>query len=201
MMESTRLRDAARIVMAFTPGEDQRALWPHDAILTLAVTVGERLEMRLSTQNTGTEPFTITQALHTYFHVGDIGSARMEGLEGTEYIDRVNGDARITQQGAVTVEGEVDRIYLGCPGEAVIVDEALKRRIRIAKSGSRSYVVWNPWAEKGAKFGDMGDEGYRRMLCVETTNAWDDTVTLAPGETHDLVTEISVEALLNERRP
>jgi len=193
--ETTRVRDGARILMAFSPGEEQKALWPHDAELTLAVTVGERLRMQLTTRNTGSDAFTLTQALHTYFHVGDIGSARVEGLDGKDYIDRANGDVRITQQGPVTVDSEVDRIYLDCPENQVIVDEVLKRRIRIAKTGSRSCVVWNPWEEKGAKFGDMGDEGYRRMLCVETTNAWDDTVTLAPGESCALVAEISVETL------
>jgi len=195
MLETSRLRDAARVVMGFTPGPEQSALWPHQAELRLAVTVGERLEMALTTLNNGSEPFTITQALHTYFHVGDIEAVRVEGLDGKDYIDRLASDALVTQKGPVTIEGEVDRIYLDCPEDAVIVDESLKRRIRIAKTGSRSCVVWNPWAEKGAKFGDMGDEGYRRMLCVETTNAWDDQVTLVPGEQFTLSAIISVEVL------
>jgi D-hexose-6-phosphate mutarotase len=76
-----------------------------------------------------------------------------------------------------------------------IVDESLNRRIRIDKSGSASYVVWNPWAETGAKFGDMGPDGYRQMLCVETTNAWTDTVTIPAGEDYALTSEYRVEAL------
>jgi len=195
LLETSRLRDGARVVMGFRPGEDEQELWPHQAELRLAVTVGKRLEMALTTINDGNEPFTITQALHTYFHVGDIGRVRVEGLEGTDYIDKVADGAHMTQEGPVTIAGEVDRIYLDCPGEAVIVDEALGRRIRIAKSGSRSYVVWNPWAEKGAQFGDMGDDGYRKMLCVETTNAWDDQVTLLPGEQFAMETVYSVEGL------
>lgn len=195
MVETTRLRDATRATLRFVPEEAQHALWPHGAELTLAVTVGERLRLELTTRNTGTDAFTLTQALHTYFHVGDIGAVRVDGLSGKTYVDRLAGDARIRQEGPVTVAGEVDRIYLDCPGDTVIVDEALKRRIRISKQGSSSYVVWNPWAEKGAKFGDMGENGYRRMLCVETTNAWDDVVSVAPGATHTLVTEYCVEAL------
>jgi glucose-6-phosphate 1-epimerase len=184
-----------RVVLRFTPAAAQQALWPYQAELELAVTVGDRLLMELTTRNTGTIPLSITQALHTYFHVGDIAAARVEGLDGCEYVDKVDGGTRKRQSGAVTIGGEVDRVYLGCPGEVILVDDALRRRIRIDKRGSQSCVVWNPWAEKGAKFGDMGDDGYRRMLCVETTNAGDDVVTVASGKAFTLATEYSVEAL------
>jgi D-hexose-6-phosphate mutarotase len=195
MVETTRLAEATRLVMRLVMGAEQKTLWPHEAELTLAVTVGERLRLELITRNIGGEPFTLTQALHTYIYVGDIGAVSVEGLDGHDFIDRLNGDALMRQQGTVTVDGEVDRIYLGCPGDVVIADEVLKRRIRIAKQGSRSYVVWNPWIEKSAKFGDMPEGAYRNMLCVETANAWDDKVTLAPGASFTLSTECSVEAL------
>jgi len=193
VVASERVPEGTRLVLGFLPGEAQSGLWPYRGELELAVTVGERLGLALTTRNSGNVPITITQALHTYFHVGDIAAARVEGLDGCEYIDKVDGGARRHQAGAVQIGGEVDRVYLGCPGEAVIVDDALRRRIRIGKSGSRSYVVWNPWAEKGAKFGDMGDDGYRQMLCVETTNAGDDAVTIEPGEVFTLATEYSVD--------
>jgi len=193
VVASERVPEGTRLVLGFLPGEAQSGLWPYRSELELAVTVGERLGLALTTRNSGNLPITITQALHTYFHVGDIAAARVEGLDGCEYIDKVDGGARRHQAGAVQIGGEVDRVYLGCPGEAVIVDDALRRRIRIGKSGSRSYVVWNPWAEKGAKFGDMGDDGYRQMLCVETTNAGDDAVTIEPGEVFTLATEYSAE--------
>jgi D-hexose-6-phosphate mutarotase len=193
--EAARLGDATRLVMRFAPGDAQRALWPHHAELTLSVTVSEHLRLDLTTRNTGHEPFTLTQALHTYFHVGDIASARVEGLQGCDYVDRLAADARVRQEGPVVIDREVDRIYVGCPGEVFIADTHFKRRIRITKVGSRSYVVWNPWVEKGAKFGDMGEGGYRRMLCVETTNAWDDTVTVVPGGSCTLATEYAVAAL------
>ncbi len=182
-----------RIVLGYTPGDAQRALWPHSADLTLTAILGETLHLALTTRNTGAEPFTITQALHTYFHVGDIAAVRVEGLEGCDYIDKaVSGDPRIRQDGPILIDRELNRIYLGCPGSVAIVDESLGRRIQIDKSGSSSYVVWNPWAETGAKFGDMGPDGYRQMLCVETTNAWDDTVTVAPGAEYVLTSEYRV---------
>ena len=194
MLETSRLKDATRITMIFEPGEEQQKDWPHQAELTLSITMGEALEMELTTRNRGETAFTITQALHTYFHVGDIARVRVEGLEGKEYIDKVAGEACHLQEGPVSIDREVDRIYLDCPEDLVIVDEALKRRIRITRQGSNSAVVWNPWAEKGAAFGDMGEEGYRNMLCVETTNAAKDTVTLNPGESFTQVSRYTVES-------
>jgi glucose-6-phosphate 1-epimerase len=53
--------------------------------------------------------------------------------------------------------------------------------------------VWNPWVEIAHSMADLGDEDYRRMLCVETTNAADDVVHLAPGGTWCLGAEYAVE--------
>ncbi|MCU7833548.1 MAG: D-hexose-6-phosphate mutarotase [gamma proteobacterium symbiont of Lucinoma myriamae] len=193
ILETSRLRDATRIIMIFEPGEEQLKDWPHQAELTLSITMGEGLDMVLTTRNQGKTAFTITQALHTYFNVGDIARVRVEGLEGKEYIDKVDGETCHQQEGAITIDREVDRIYLNCPEDLVIVDEILKRRVRITRQGSNSAVVWNPWAEKGAAFGDMGEEGYRNMLCVETTNVAKDTVTLKPGESFTQISRYTVE--------
>ena len=39
---------------------------------------------------------------------------------------------------------------------------------------------------------DFGDQEYREMVCVETANAADDQVTVAPGGKHVLETVIEV---------
>jgi glucose-6-phosphate 1-epimerase len=195
VMEAAEVPEGNRLVLRFIPGEAEAVLWPHRAELTLAVTLGERLRADLTTLNTGDSPIVLTQAVHTYFNVGDIGSVRVDGLAGCEYIDKVGPEARRRQEGPIHIDREVNRIYLGCPEDVVIRDESLGRRIRVSKTGSTSYVVWNPWAETGAAFGDMGDDGYRHMLCVETTNAASDAVTVAPGESFTLSTEYAVEAL------
>jgi glucose-6-phosphate 1-epimerase len=195
LLESASAGDETRIVMILEPDEAQRQIWPHSATLELAIAMGRQLEVSLTTRNTGDAPFTITQALHTYFRVGDIARVRVEGLEGKAYIDKVNGSQRRQQQGPITIDQEVDRIYLDCPGETRIIDEVLGRTIHIARQNSQSCVVWNPWIEKSAALGDMGEEGYRQMLCVETTNAADDAVTIQPGQDFTLGTIYSVEGL------
>ena len=195
VVSSEQLADGAtRLTLKLQQDAETAGWWPHHAELTLTVTVGAALRIELATRNLGDQPITLSEALHTYFHVSDIAGVSVSGLEGCAFLDKVDGGARKTQDGAVTIAGEVDRVYFGTTATTVIHDPGLKRRIRIAKSGSGSTVVWNPWAEKGAKFGDMGDDGYRRMLCVETANALDDVVTVAAGGSHVLMAEYAVEA-------
>jgi glucose-6-phosphate 1-epimerase len=77
----------------------------------------------------------------------------------------------------------------------VLRDAAGGRKIVIEKTGSRSTVVWNPWAPLAATMADMEPEGWQTMTCVETANVGESAVTLAPGETHTMRAKISVEAL------
>ncbi len=163
-----------------------RLLWPHDAELLLLVNVGRRLQIDLLTRNTGDEAFTVTQALHTYFAVSDVREVSVRGLEEVAYIDKVADGARDVQSGPVMFCAETDRIYLDQGGECVIDDPGLQRRICIRREGSRSTVVWNPWAEKSVAMADMGEDAYRGMLCVEASNAAEDAVCIEPGGEHRL---------------
>ena len=194
-IETSRVPEGTRILLRLVPGKGQEAVWPHEAALTLAVIMGESLRLDLTTINRGKEPFELTQAIHTYFRVGEIDAVQVIGLEGREYIDTVGSHTVRRQDGPITIPHEVDRIYLDSPGDAIIVDQSLGRRIRVSKKGSGSYVVWNPWIEKSATLGDMGVDGYRSMVCVETTNAATDRVTVLPGDSYSLMTEYAVEPL------
>lgn len=173
--------------------EATRAQWPHPSTVRLEVTVGAALRVELVTRNSGGASFELGEALHTYFHISDVAKMAIRGLEGCEFLDKVDNFARKTQQGAVTIGGEVDRVYLNTEADCLIEDSGLKRRIRIASQGARSVVVWNPWVEKADKMGDFGPEGHRGMVCVETANALDNVVTVAPGAEHRMVAVYSVE--------
>ena len=177
------------------PTDATRAQWPHPCELVLQIVIGKTLDMDLGTLNTGKESITIGDALHTYFEVSDVSEVAIHGLDGIPYIDKVGGSAQKQQAGPVSIYQEVDRIYFNTGHDCVIEDPAWKRRIRIAKLGSHSTVVWNPWIEKANKMGDLGENGYLNMLCVESTNAADDVVTIAPKQEHHLWVRYSVEAL------
>jgi glucose-6-phosphate 1-epimerase len=185
----------ARLVLAFDTATVDPAIWPHTARAEIEITVGETLTIALSTDNLGPEPFQLTEALHSYLAVGDVGQVVVTDLAGRTYIDQIDGNARRIQRGAIQFTGEVDRIYQGSPDDVVITDRSLGREIRVSKSGSSSTVVWNPGPEKAQRLGDMGEDGYRRMLCIETANAGDDAVTLVSRARHRIQTEIKVRSL------
>jgi len=182
-----------RVTLGLIDTPETRAIWPQSFTLALEITVGDSLNLELLTRNTGTQAFPVTQAFHTYFKIGDISQTSVLGLEGIDYIDKTDNSAQKHQNGVVTINTEVDRIYLGVQGELVIADAALKRRIRIASRGSKTAVVWNPWAKISAEMGDLQDDDYRRLLCVETTNAATDVVEIAPSSEFRLVANYRVE--------
>ena len=184
------LTDATQVVLRLVPNE---ASWPYPSELECRIKVGQTLEMELITRNTGLEPFTLGCALHTYFEVGDVRKIEILGLEEATYIDKVNG-GKNRQSGPVTVNSEVDRIYLDTASDCLIRDPIYNRVIRVEKEGSRSTVVWNPWVDKADKMGDLGDDGYLNMLCVESCNAADDVAIVPPGKSHRLSVRYSVLA-------
>ena len=183
-----------RLAFALPQGSIPAAQWPHACRARYVVTVGKTLTVELITENTGETAFEIGEALHTYFAISDVDDMSISGMEGCTYLDKVGAAQSRTQQGAIKISAEVDRIYLDTEADCLIEDRGWNRRIRIAKRGSRSNVVWNPWIEKSAKMGDFGsDTGYRGMVCVESANAASNVVTVAAGVTHTLRVEYSVE--------
>jgi glucose-6-phosphate 1-epimerase len=193
------------VTLGLTDTPETKAIWPHAFSLSLVITVGDSLNLELITRNTDVQPFSITQALHTYFKVGHIDQVSVLGLEGLEYIDKADNAVHRYQAGAVTISGEVDRIYRKVESELVIDDVALDRRIRIASRGSHTAVVWNPWAKISAEMGDLKDDDYERLLCVETANADLDVVRIAPGGEFCLAANYRIERdlshVLNSTQP
>lgn len=183
------------IVMGVSDSEDTKALWPAAFDLELEVSIGEALTLTLSTSNRGSEPFVLTQALHTYFSVADIQQVEIRGLEGKEFIDKsaAGNDELKLQQGPVRIEEEVDRIYLGASGDVSIIDKAMPRTVEISSSGSNSCVVWNPWRDIAAAMGDLGNEDFLKFVCVETTNAADDQVVIAAGSSAQIAVQYRVQ--------
>jgi glucose-6-phosphate 1-epimerase len=184
-----------RLTLGLVDDEQTRGFWGSAFNLSLAVTVGNVLKAELVTRNTGNVPFTITQALHSYFRVGEIGRVQVLGLDGTDYLDKAGDGSRKTQAGPVRFSEEVDRIYLEAGPELIIVDEALGRRIRIVSTGSGTAVVWNPWVDISADMGDLQNDDYQRFVCVETANAAADTIEITPGLEYRLGAEYRVEPM------
>ena len=186
-VESTELRPDGRVVIAFS-------LSTGEAALRFRVSMGAQLEMELEVRNPGPQPFTYEEGLHTYFAVGDISQVSITGLTGTTYIDKTDGFQRkVTGSEPLRIARETDQVHLNTAAACTIDDPAWKRRIVIEKSGSATTVVWNPWIAKAASLPDMAPDDWKEMICVETVNAGENAVQLAPGASHTMKASIRVE--------
>ena len=181
---------------ALGPTDLSRSMGYDAFLLTLNVSVGRELEMRLNVRNSGRAPLEFELAFHNYFSVIDVHEAIVAGLEGAAYIDKTDGMKEKLATGApIRFTEPTDRVYLNVKGTSVIHDGTQRRDIQIVKSNSRNTVVWNP----GKALPDVGEWDWHEMLCVETANVGANAQTLAPGETFTMGQSISVHLWSSEK--
>jgi glucose-6-phosphate 1-epimerase len=184
---STAMRSAdgtVTLTLSMSRAEDAASDWPHAFAAEYAVTIGPSLTTALTVHHVRGEPFLYEAALHTYLVVGDVRQATVHGLENTPWRDKVLGRELAGIDGPIRFVGETDRVYLDTTAPVTVDDPALNRRLVVAKGGSMSTVVWNPWVAKAAAMADFGDDEWPGMLCVETANIGAAAVTLGPGQSH-----------------
>lgn len=177
--------DARTTVLTLRLTHDEKTLqiWHYKFLLELKITISDKLMLELKTTNLDDKPFKISQALHTYFSVSHILEVAIKGLDKKPYLDALTWKMEI-QNGDITFEQEVDRVYQNVEGEIVLSDK--KREVYIKNSGSSSVVVWNPWIEKTLRMSAMKPNAYEYFVCIESANAFDDARVLKPQEVHIL---------------
>ena len=84
-------------------------------------------------------------------------------------------------------------MYLNTTSTCILHDSGCKRRITVAKTGSNTTVIWNPWESGAAKLPDLDPTEWHEFIAIETVNAAENSVTLAPGATHVMQAQVSVE--------
>lgn len=158
-----------------------RAIWPHAFEAEVVVLVGgAMLDITLSVENTGAEPFTFTAALHPYFRVADAHRAVVTGLAGTRYRNALKGRLEVDEtEPSVVIREEIDRVYYNVIGPLEIREP--HRTLRLEQRGFRDAVVWNPGVTALRGKADFVDGEEREMLCVEAATV-QHPVVLAPGE-------------------
>lgn len=173
----------------------ERNLFAAGANATAFIDIGRRLSVRLETDNTGNEPFTIREALHTYFRVGAVSAITIDGLDGGTYRDNTDGGREKRQSGPLSIRGETVALFDVSPERTTISDPVMKRRILIARDpDSRSTVVWNPGAAAAAMIEiPKGDQ--TRFVCVESGNIGASAVTVEPGDNHACGVTYHIEPL------
>jgi glucose-6-phosphate 1-epimerase len=181
-VETCQLHDGStRVVLRHV--NDPAGPWPFPCTARLEATFGRELTVDLVTANTGDEPFTYQDAMHTYFAVGDVRRCTLRGVEGCTYIDKTDQHRRKRQEGPLTMTRETVAIFTGHRGAVEIEDPVWERRLRISKQGSDETVVWNPWETAANTMADLGSR-WTEMLCIEAATCGDRRISVMPGNEH-----------------
>ena len=192
--ETASLENGETLVkLQLNASDETRAYWPFDFRAELSIIVSRTLSVSLNIFNTGSQPFEYSAALHSYFSVSEIKNVLVEGLQGVSYYNGFGNELTVQQEKFIKIEKEENRRYVNTNSECLIFDTIFRRVITAAKEGSNVTVVWTPWEETCAKMNDMPDDGYQDFICVEAVNAYNDTITLAPGAKHATTAILSSE--------
>lgn len=141
------------------------------------------LKIQLTTTNNSAQAVCFSQALHSYFPTTDITATSIQGFDRCSYVDTLDGWKHKTQQNNIYFVGETDRIYQSAPSLTLHTPE---QTLTLDATGSHSTVVWNPWIDKSKTLSQFSERNYLQMFCIETANALNDAITLAPKQTHCL---------------
>jgi len=173
--------------------EETKAFWDYDFFAELEIIVGKTLSVALKVTNTSAKSFEYSSALHSYFNISSIEEILIEGLQNTKYHNQLEPGDFIQETEKLEIHNPVTHHYYDTETTCVIDDPVFNRRIQIAKSGSTCTTVWNPWEETCSKIDDLPDDAFQSFVCVETVNAFNNTIELAPGETHETTAIIGLE--------
>lgn len=187
--------DDLHLTFTLGPTEISRALGYDHFRLVYELTIGRVLTMRLTVANDAATALVFEEALHSYYAVGDIHEVTVDGLAGVTYLDKNDELKPKQQKGAIVITEPTDRVYLNTIGTCILHDMASKRRITVAKTGSNTTVVWNPWESGALKLPDLEPTEWHEFLAVETVNAGVNAVTLAPGTTHVMQAHVAIEEI------
>ncbi|MFM2395033.1 MAG: hypothetical protein RLZZ546_3016 [Bacteroidota bacterium] len=167
--------------------------FPHNFELTFTIEYGNEMKISLTTKNTDSHPFVITEALHTYFAIGDINQISIEGLNNNNFFDKVN-NTYTNNKSEIFIQGEIDNVYEN-ENEISIKDPVLNRRIIVSQESAKNTVVWNPGFEKAKTISDMKPDEYKKFICVESANALKNEVYIESGASHTITQKITIEEL------
>jgi len=184
-----RSGDTVNLVFTLGPTDMSRAMGYANFLLKLEFKIGQQLYMVLTVTNTSSEAMSFEEAFHSYFEVADIHEVSLIGLEPTSFIDKTDAmQVKPAEHEPIRFTKTVDRVYNHTTADVTIIDVAGRRAIHLQKTGSNTTVVWNPFGP----LPDLGEWDWHSMVAVETANAGDDAITLAPGESRSMTQNVEL---------
>lgn len=177
------------ITLSLPPDETSRSLGYDHFATKMDFRIGAELHMAITVTNRGSEPMVFEEGFHTYFAVDDVKEVLLDGLRGSTYLDKRDDMIRKVQRESLfRFTRDVDQVHVKT-AEALTIHDT-NRQIHIAKEGSQTTVIWNPWTVLTPGLPDLAEDSWTHFICVEAVNAMDDRITLAPGATHGMSTTV-----------
>jgi glucose-6-phosphate 1-epimerase len=166
--------------------------WQDKMQLEFEIRLSDSLWMEMLSRNLSKSPLTLSNALHSYFAIANRQRVAIPAVTGLTYLDKLQNYRPQLQSSAITLNNEVDRVYLVPPENIVLQDRDRHINTSIRSWGNNNLVIWNPGALKAQAMMDFDDNGFERMVCIEPANALEQCITLQPGEYHQLGQQIKI---------
>ena len=185
--------DMTEVTLVLKSDDETKKLWPHDFELEMKVSVSMKLNIKLTTKNTGAEEFEFSCGFHPYFLLRNRDDAVVRGLDGIPFQDV--GAAVVAEpaawQGDLAVTSAYDHVFsmpAALKHEYAVLDNSLGRAIAMVSSGNDRTVVWNCGEGKTLKDFELDD--WKKYVCVEPVSDWPGGRTLAPGQSYSLTAAV-----------
>lgn len=166
LVEHRENENGVIVVLGLKTSEETKAIWPFEFEARLTVEIGDQLTITLDAKNTDDKAWNCSGALHTYLNIADISTTTITGM-GSSYIDGLLEGEVCSGGDTLSIDAAVDRVYTQ-PENTVLVSDT-QRTLSVTNSGHNAAVIWNPWIEGAESMGDMNNDGYQTMVCVEST--------------------------------
>jgi glucose-6-phosphate 1-epimerase len=162
------------VSLRLIPDDDMLKKWPGkwEVLYTIALQA-RSLSLKMDVINKADEgALEFTGCLHTYFRCQACDQCSVEGLKGETY-DSPIGDTfsgtKVENRESVNIcDGKTQmQLLYGNAGDAIVLSEAGKPRIRLTKSGMPDWVIWNIGDDDVHTLKDMGEGEQRSYVCVE----------------------------------
>jgi len=181
--------NTTEIELRLTHSQESLKLWNYKFELLLHVSISDKLIIELKTRNLDDKEFKLTQAFHSYFKLSNISNAVVKGLDNKPCFDALT-NSNFIQSVDIVFKEEFDKVFQKVDNELILQDK--EKNISINNEGSSSVVIWNPWIEKCKRMSAMSDDAYKEFVCIESTNAFEDFITLKPNGEHTLKATIII---------
>ena len=184
---------ATSIILTLDSAQAPYPDWQDKVQLEFEIRLSGSLWMELRSHNLSTSPLTLSNALHSYFAIANRQRVAIPAVTGLTYLDKLQNYRPQLQSTAITLNGEVDRVYQAPPEHIVLQDRDRQINTSIRSWGNNNLVIWNPGAQKAQAMADFDDDGFEQMICIEPANALKQSIILQPGECHRLGQLIKID--------